>query len=223
MVKAVFFDMNETLMDLSVLKGQFDKYFDDKYAMKYWFTKLLHNSTIMGIMNDYRNFGELAGVALENLFFENNKPLSAETKAEILGEFKSLPAYKDVRPAIEILRDNRIRVVAISNSSSAMIKEQLSNADIFNLFDSYYSVDDVKKYKPFKDVYLSTAKKEGLETHEIVMVATHDWDLFGAKKAGLSTAYIKRKEQIFHPYYAQVDYEGSDLRVLVREIVEGGS
>lgn len=219
MIKAVFFDMNETLLNLSLLKVQFDKHFDDKYVVKYWFAKLLHSSTIMGIMDAYRNFGELAGIALENVFFENNKPLSEKVKTEILGEFRMLPAYNDVRPAIELLKENDIRIIAISNSSSAMIKEQLTNAGIFELFDSYYSVDDVRKYKPFKNIYQSTASQEGLRPEDVVMVATHDWDLFGAKKAGFKTAYIKRKEVIYHPYYLQADYKDSNLLDLIRQVI----
>jgi 2-haloacid dehalogenase len=220
MKKAVFFDMNETLLNLSLLKVQFDKYFDDKYVLKYWFTKLLYSSTIMGIMDEYINFGELADVALENLFLENNKPLSSKIKAEILGEFRKLPAYEDVRPALKMLRENNIRVIAVSNSSLAMMKEQLTSAGIIDLFDCYYSVDTVEKYKPFKDIYLSAAKQEGLKAEDIVMVATHDWDLFGAKKAGLSTAYIKRKEEIYHPYYLQPDFKDSNLSDLIQQLID---
>jgi 2-haloacid dehalogenase len=220
MKKAVFFDMNETLLNLSLLKEQFDKHFDDQYILKYWFTKLLHSSTIMGIMDEYRNFGELAAVALENLFFENNKSLSSEVKAEILGAFRKLPAYEDVRPTLRVLRNNDIRVIAVSNSSLEMIKEQLSNAGIMDLFDSYYSADKVENYKPFKDIYLSAAKQEGLQTENIVMVATHDWDLFGAKKAGLTTAYIKRKQEIYHPYYLQPDFKALNLLDLIRQIIK---
>ena len=220
MIKAVFFDMNETLLNLSLLQEQFDKHFEDKYVLKYWFTKLLYSSTIMGIMDEYKNFGELADVALESLFFESNKILSNKTKAEILGEFKKLPAYEDVQPAIKLLKDKDIRVIAVSNSSLAMIKEQLSNAGIIDLFDSYYSVDDVKKYKPFKDIYLSVAKQEGIKTDNIVMVATHDWDLFGAKKAGLRTAYIKRKDVLYHPYYLQPDFKDSNLPNLIQQLID---
>jgi 2-haloacid dehalogenase len=220
MIKAVFFDMNETLLDLSLLKSEFDKHFDDSYVLKYWFTNLLHTSCIMGIMDEYRNFGELADVALENLFHENNKPLSEITKDEILGAFKKLPAYDDVRPALQLLRNSNIRVIALSNSSLTMMKEQLTNAGIMELFDSYYSVDDVKKYKPFEDIYLSVAKQEGLHIEDVFMVATHDWDLFGAKKAGLKTAYIKRKEAIYHPYYLQADLEDSNLTHLMQQLIE---
>lgn len=219
MVKAVFFDMNETLLNLSLLKAQFDKHFDNEHVLKYWFTKLLHSSTIMGIMNEYRNFGELAAAALENLFYENNKFLSAETKADILGEFRQLPTYEDVVPALDLLRKSNIRVVAVSNSSLAMIREQLTNAGIIDKFDSYYSVDSVEKYKPFKDIYQYSARQEGLNMENIVMVATHDWDLFGAKKAGLKTAYIKRKEGLYHPYYLQADFQDSSMAGLIQQII----
>ncbi|WP_159023544.1 haloacid dehalogenase type II [Formosa sp. L2A11] len=219
MKKAVFFDMNETLLNLSVLKTEFDKHFNDAYVLKYWFTKLLHSSTVMGTMDAYKNFGELADVALENLFFENDKPLSPETKSEILGAFKKLPAYADVIPAITILKAHDIKVIAVSNSSLSMIKEQLTQAGIIALFDSYYSVDDVKKYKPFKDIYLSVALQEGLQTKDIVMVATHDWDLFGAKKAGITTAYISRKKEIYNPFYLQADFKSSDLPELMQQII----
>lgn len=102
MKKAVFFDMNETLLNLSVLTKSFDHYFDDKFVMKYWFTKLLHTSSVMGAMDEYKNFGQ-----------------------------------------------HKIRTIAVSNSSSEMIKEQLTQAGILDLFDAWYSVDAVKKYKTF--------------------------------------------------------------------------
>jgi len=219
MTKAVFFDMNETLLNLGLLNRQFVKHFDDEHVLKYWFTKLLHSSTIMGIMDEYRNFGELAEAALESLFFEYHKPLSEEIKTEILGHFRKLPPYNDVQPALTLLRETGIRTIAVSNSSLAMIKEQLSNAGIIHLFDAYYSVDQVKKYKPFKDVYHWAAKQEGLMPQEVVMVATHDWDLSGAKKAGLTTAYIKRKETIYHPYYPKPDLMDTNLVDLMHQII----
>lgn len=220
MIKAVFFDMNETLLNLNLLKQKFDKSFDDDYVLKYWFTKLLHTSTVTGIMNEYKNFGELAEVVLENVFYENGKQLNKDTKDEILGSFRKLPAYNDVPEALKMLKQNNIKVIAISNSSLEMIKEQLTNAEIIDLFYSYYSVDSVKKYKPFNDIYQHVAHEENISPDDIVMVATHDWDLFGAKKAGFTTAYIRRKETIFNPYYPEPDINKTDLIELVQEIIK---
>jgi len=219
MIKAVFFDMNETLLNLSLLKENFEKHFDDDYVLKYWFVKLLHTSTITGVMNEYRNFGELAGVVLENLFYENGKVLTKEIKTEILGSFRNLPAYGDVPKALDLLNQNKIRTIAVSNSSLEMIKEQLTNAGIIDLFHSYYSVDAVKKYKPFKEIYLYAARMEKISPEDVVMVATHDWDLFGAKKAGFKTAYIERKREIFNPFYLQPDINKTDLVELAQEII----
>ena len=184
--------MNETLLNLSLLKERFDNHFDDDYVLKYWFTKLLHTSTVTGIMDEYKNFGELAEVVLENIFHESGKQLTKENKTERLGYFRKLPANDDVAEALKILRQNNIRAIAVSNSSLEMIKDQLTNAGIIDLFHAYYSVDSVKKYKPFKDIYQYVAQEENISPEDIVMVATHDWDLCGAKKAGFKTAYIKR-------------------------------
>ncbi len=195
MIKAVFFDMNETVLNLSLLKESFGKHFDDDYVVKYWFTKLLHTSTVTGIMDEYKTFGELAAVVLENIFYESGKQLTDEIKAEILGSFRKLPAYDDVDEALKILRKNKIRAVAVSNSSLVMIKEQLTNAGIIDLFDTYYSVNSVNIYKPFIDIYHYAAHKENISPEDVVMVATHDWDLFGAKKqvSQLRILNVKKK------------------------------
>lgn len=221
MIRAVFFDMNETLLNLSLLEKEFNKNFEDQHVLNYWFTKLLHSSTVLGIMDEYKSFGELAAVALENVFFENNKLLSNNTKSEILDAFKKLPAYDDVIPAFNELKAKDIRIVALSNSSLTMIKEQLTNAQIMSYVDGYHSVDAVYKYKPFSDVYTTVMKKEELKPEEVVMVATHDWDLFGAKKAGLTTAYIERKRMIYHPYYSPPDYRADSLSNLIHQFTAG--
>jgi len=158
-------------------------------------------------------------VVLNNICYESETVLSPVEKAEILGAFRKLPAYSDVSEALTLLRDNNIRTIAVSNSSLEMIKEQLTNAGIMELLDTFYSVDTVKRYKPFKEIYHYVADREGILVQDIVMVATHDWDLFGAKKAGLTTAYIERKKEIYNPYYLQPDYRKADLVALMQDII----
>jgi len=69
MKKAVFFDMNETLLNLSLLKEQFDKHFDDQYILKYWFTKLLHSSTIMGDYGRIQKFRRISSCSFRKSVF----------------------------------------------------------------------------------------------------------------------------------------------------------
>lgn len=219
MIKTVLFDMNETLLDLSVLKENFAKYFEDKYVLNYWFAKLLHSSTVIGGMGEYTDFGKLSEAALESVFLESDKELTDEIKTDILGSFRKLPAYDDVPEALKLLKDHNIKVISVTNSSYKMVEEQLNNSGLIDLFDSYYSVDSVKKYKPFNDIYHYVLNEEKINANETVMVATHDWDLFGAKKAGLHTAYIKRKEDQYNPYYLKPDLANRNLVDLAQEII----
>lgn len=220
MIKTVLFDMNETLLDLNLLKESFEKHFEDPTVPKYWFAKVLHYSTVMGAMDEYTDFGKLSEAALESLFSEKDKELTNEIKKDILGSFKKLPAYDDVPEALKLLRENDIKVVAVTNSSYKMVKEQLTNSGLIELFDSYYSVDAVQKYKPLKDIYQYVLKEETITADETVMVATHDWDLFGAKKVGLITAYINRKKDQYNPYYSKPDISSSNLVDLIKEIIK---
>jgi len=173
----------------------------------------------MGSMASYENFGVLAKHVLESVALEYNIELNDDEKMEILSSFKALPPHNDVVEAMKTLRENGVKVIVVSNSSLEMIGLQLKNAEIIDFVDAYYSVDAVSKYKPFKEVYTYVAGKESIKTEEAMMIACHDWDLFGAKKAGLQTAYIKRKNTIYNPFYAQPDISKDNLIDIAKTII----
>lgn len=220
MIKSVFFDLNETLTNTDLLAANFKKYFNDASVSKYWFAKLLHTSVIMGSMKCYKNFGALGKHVLEAVALEFNVPLSDEEKTLILSSFKALPPHKDVVPAMKLLRENGISVIVVSNSSLEMIGLQLANAGVIDFVDGYYSVDAVSRYKPFEEVYRYVADQESVKPEEAMMIACHDWDLFGAKKAGLKAGYVKRKNTLYNPYYEQPDLQSDSLIELVAFIVK---
>ena len=47
-------------------------------------------------------------------------------------------------------------------------------------------------YKPAAEVYLTGARLLGVEPAELMLVAAHPWDLEGARRAGLRTAFVDR-------------------------------
>jgi 2-haloacid dehalogenase len=51
------------------------------------------------------------------------------------------------------------------------------------------------------------------------MIASHDWDILGAKEAGFRTGYIFRKQMPLNPLYPTADSVGSELLGLVQQIV----
>lgn len=211
--------MNETLLNLEPLKNIFKKYFNDEFILKYWFSKLLHYSTIVGITNEYVNFADLSKATLEVISKESNINLTKFEQDDILSHFKKLSCFNDVENSLKLLRENSIKIIILSNSSHKMIEEQLANAKIADLVDQYYSVDIVKSYKPFSKIYLTVLNKENIIPEETFMVASHDWDLNGAKKVKLKTAYIQRATSLYNPLFQPPDLSDKNLETLVKQII----
>jgi 2-haloacid dehalogenase len=51
------------------------------------------------------------------------------------------------------------------------------------------------------------------------MIASHDWDILGAKQAGFRTGYIFRKHMPLNPLYPTAYAVGSELMGLVQQII----
>ena len=57
MKRVILFDVNETLLDLSVLQPHFERVFGDSSVMAQWFAVLLHTSVVTTVTDAYENFG----------------------------------------------------------------------------------------------------------------------------------------------------------------------
>ena len=219
MINTLFFDLNETLLDIQTLHTIFEESFDHPGALPQWFTKMLFMSNTLGIVGEYKGFDTLAEEALNQVFMENRKLPSAPTKDRILSQFRQLPPHEDVIPALEWLKTKGLRCVVVSNSTQEMMHEQLQHAGLTDYFDSIYSVDAVQRAKPFPEIYQFAANKEGCTPEQIAMIASHDWDILGAKKAGFRTGYIFRKQMPLNPLYPTADVVSSELLGLVQQII----
>ena len=219
MINTLFFDLNETLLDIQTLQTIFEDSFDHPGALPQWFTKMLFMSNTLGIVGEYKGFDTLADEALDQVFMENRKLASATTKDRILSQFRELPPHDDVIPALEWVKTKGLRCVAVSNSTQKMMHEQLQNAGLTDYFYNIYSVDAVQRAKPFPEIYQHAANKEGCTPEQIAMIASHDWDILGAKQAGFRTGYIFRKQMPLNPLYPTADAVGSELMGLVQQII----
>jgi 2-haloacid dehalogenase len=50
----------------------------------------------------------------------------------------------------------------------------------------------VRRYKPARETYQMVAEATGTQLSELCMIASHPWDLIGARAAGCSAALIER-------------------------------
>jgi 2-haloacid dehalogenase len=100
-----FFDVNETLLDLSRLKQRIDEVLLTKGAATLWFTTMLQHSLVMTVSDQYTALSDI-GVATLKMIAKNHDVALADSEArDIVGSMKPLPAHPDVLPALVELKN----------------------------------------------------------------------------------------------------------------------
>jgi 2-haloacid dehalogenase len=61
-----------------------------------------------------------------------------------------------------------------------------------DLFEQQFTAETVRRYKPAGETYQMVAEAMGAPLSELCMIASHPWDLIGARVAGCSAALIQR-------------------------------
>lgn len=219
MSKILIFDVNETLLDLSPLKPHFKRVFDDATVIKQWFLTLLHSSLTVTLADDYKDFGALAGAALDVVSGQKKVLLTAKDRETILETMKKLPPHAEVPASLERLRSNGFRLFTLTNSPPKTLHAQLENAGLREFFEDAFSIDDTRKFKPAAETYQFAAKKLGVETNQMRLIAAHDWDIAGATNAGCKTAYIAREGKVYNALYKKPDVSGKDLSEVADKII----
>ena len=185
-------DVNETLLDVNALRPFFEGFFGDGEVLKEWFARTLLYSQTVTQTNTYADFATIARLAIEMTAKIHAVQWSEGNTASILNAMKSLPAHPEVPGALQRLRQNGFRLVALTNSSQSVAEAQMHSACLAHLCERIFSVDAVRKFKPHPEPYHYVAKQLNVETSEMVMIAAHPWDLMGAKAAGLEVAFVER-------------------------------
>ncbi|MDA1258634.1 MAG: haloacid dehalogenase type II [Chloroflexi bacterium] len=220
MPKVIVFDVNETLLDLSVLDEPFERHLGDASLRPLWFTQVIQTAiTATMIGAPYRRFGEIGASALQMVADRNGIELTVEARDEITGRMLSLPPHPDVPAGLQRLHDAGFRLAALTNSPPDAARAQLEAGGLISLFDNIMTVESVGAFKPDARVYRMAAAELGVETSDILMVAAHDWDIAGAMAAGCAGAFVARPGQVLNPYFDRPDFVGRDILEVAELIV----
>lgn len=214
------FDVNETLLDLSVLQPGFDRVFGDgKGALREWFATLLHGSTVANHLGRYETFGAIGINALVTVAERRGVAVDADDVAALLGPFRALPPHPDVLEGLTMLQEAGFRMAALTNTSYDQLVPLLTATGIAAYLEEMLSVDEVRRFKPAPEVYLMAAAKLGIEIDQMVMVAAHDWDIMGARSVGAKGAFIARPGAVWGFTDALPKYVGGDLIEVASQLI----
>lgn len=219
--KVIFFDVNETIIDLAPLKENLARILNgQKELVALWFTTMLQYSLVGTVGDHYKDFGEIGVATLQMVARNYNISLTEDKAKEALKEIRSLPAHSEVPEALQRLKNDGFTLATLTNSSNAAVADQMTNSGLKQYFDKLLSIEDIGMYKPHKHTYKWAARKLGIHPEESMLVAAHGWDVAGAKWAGMKTAFISRPGQQLYPHAEKPDIIAPNLTGIVDELVQ---
>jgi len=213
---AVAFDVIETLMSLEPLRARLTDIGPPPALLEAWYTRTLRDGMALSATGDYARFTDVAEAALRAL---THFTISDEQVAQVMAGFNELPAFPDALPAITSLTEAGLRVACLTNGSASVTSSFVDRTGLGPAVDRVISVSEVYRWKPAGVVYLYAAEMLGVSPDRMALVAAHDWDCHGAKRAGLTTGWVSRKSGGFGAPFAAPDVVGEDLTEVAAKLL----
>lgn len=208
----ILFDVNETLSDMSPLGQRFVEVGAPAHLAKLWFATLLRDGFALTAAGDNGSFSAIGAEALRGLFTaaELNRDTDAAVK-HVMAGFSGLGVHGDVPDGVEALDAAGYRLVTLSNGSTQVAEKLFADAGIRDRFERLLSVEDAPAWKPGKTSYEYAASACGTTPDQMLLIAVHPWDIHGAARAGLATAWIDRTGGTYPAYFQTPDHTISAL------------
>ena len=223
MIKAIIFDLDNTLLDFVKMK-QFavkaaitamneagleadeDKAYDD--IMDLYVTTGWENQQVF---DDYlhKTKGEVS-----------NKILAAGVVAYRRAREATLLVYPNVNKTLIELLKNQIRLAVVSDAPSREAWMRLYYLNLHHVFDPVLTFDDTGTRKPSPEPFKLALEKMSVEPSEALMIG--DWpdrDVVGAKQIGMKTIFA-RYGDTFGTKESGADWDVNDIYEIV-EIIKG--
>ena len=201
-VKAIFFDVFGTVFDwhksiyletktfTSQNRLSFDEFeFTDKWRAGF---RTLQSKIATGKRN-YLSMDDIHMEVLNELLEELKiRHINKDKLIQFNQSWHRLIPWGDSLPGLSDLKENHI-ISALSNGNLSMLVKLSKNSKI--PWDSILSTEFFGTYKPDPKVYLGAIKMLDVLPKESMMVASHAYDLDGAKRAGMKTCYVHRPNE----------------------------
>ena len=221
MIKAVIFDLDNTLIDFLKMKKHSCSAAID--AMIGAGLKVEHDKAIKLLFGLYDKYG----LEEKTIFQKFLKKLTGKVNYKILAN--GIVAYRKVRtgflepyPNVDYvllkLKSKGIKLGIVTDAPQLKAWVRLASMKLSNYFDVVVAFEDTKKLKPSKLPFEAALRKLELDPAECLMVG--DWperDIKGAKRLGMITCFARYGNPKIKKSYA--DYEINDIRMILKIII----
>jgi len=217
MIKAVLFDLDNTLIDFMKMKRLSCEAAID--AMIGAGLRINHDKAIKTLFGLYDKYG----LEEKTIFQKFLNKITGKVDYKILAN--GIVAYRRVRagfleayPNIDYvllkLKDSGIKLGIVTDAPKLKAWIRLASIKLSNYFDVVVTFEDTKQRKPSKLPFQAALSKLKLKPQECLMVG--DWperDIKGAKAIGMRTCFAKYGNPKIKKSGA--DYEISNIKMLL--------
>jgi 2-haloacid dehalogenase len=190
----VAFDVYGTLVDTAGIGAALRPVVGDiapEFARR-WREKQLEYTFRRALMRRYVEFPVCVDQAFDHTLRTLNVVVDDDDRARILEAFRTLPAYPDAQPALEVLRARGVRCIAFSNGIARDVEALLVHGGLRAQIEGIVSLADIRTYKPDVAAYEYLCDATHTDANDIWLVSGNPFDVIGALGAGLRAAWVRR-------------------------------
>lgn len=225
LVRLVLFDVNETLSDMAPVRDRFEAAGLPAHLAATWFAGVLRDGIALTAAGGWADFSEVAEAGLRGLLagldgWDGDPDRAVRT---VLDAVADLDVHPDVPDALRGLHAAGLRLATLTNGSRATTERLLARAGVLPYVEELLDVTGPRAWKPARAAYHYAVETLGVQPARTLLVAVHPWDIDGAARAGLRTAWVNRGGAPYPRTMTAPDHTVSDLRELVTGPAVGGA
>lgn len=213
------FDVNETLSDMSPMAQRFEDVGAPAHLATTWFAGVLRDGFALTVVDDSGPFAALAAgalrVSLHGLALDRDLD---EAVQHVMDGFAALSVHADVPDGVRALHALGLRLITLSNGSASVAEGLLDRAGLRGEFEALLTVEDAGAWKPARRAYAHAVERCRVDPMDAMLVAVHPWDVDGAARAGLGTAWIDRTGGPYPDHFRAPDLTASSLTDLAEQL-----
>ena len=216
--QVVVFDVNETLSDMAPLDERFEQVGAPAHLRATWFASVLRDGFGLAAAGASQPFAQVAAGVLAPVLAQAGVADVDAAVAHVLGGMQELEVHTDVPEGVRALRRAGLTLVTLTNGATATSEALLTRAGVREEFDRLLSVEDAGVWKPAPGAYDHAVRETGRPAGDLMLVAVHPWDVDGARRAGLRTAWIDRGGSRYPAHLLAPELTATSVPDLARQL-----
>jgi putative hydrolase of the HAD superfamily len=224
MIKAIVFDLDNTLVDFIATKELCCRAAVN--AMIKAGLPLSEKNALKKLMALYWKHGIESQDIFQRFLEKELKKIDYKILASAIAAYRSTKAgnltpYPNVRQTLLKIREKGLKIGIVSDAPRMQAWLRLVEMGLADFFDAVVAFEDTGEKKPSEKPFLAITKKLGVKPSEILFVGDDaKKDIFGAKNIGMKTVlakygvskYTKTKKKI------KADFEINDFKELLEVV-----